>query len=62
MLLELAAGNVYTWGFSLGKIAFQPGRLDAAAPLSRAALQTDDSWLQALLDLTLQLLLVNPQH
>ena len=42
MLLELAAGNLYSWVAPLGKIAFQSGRLDAAAPVSPDTLLTDN--------------------
>ena len=62
MLLEVGAGNLYSWVAPLGKIAFQPGRLDAAVPLLRAAVPADDDWYQALWDLVLQLLDVKPQN
>ena len=62
MLLELGASNLYSWVAPLGKIAFQPGRMEAAVPLLRDALPVDDDWFQALWDLVLQLLDVRPQN
>ena len=62
MLLELATGNLYSWVAPLGKIAFQPGRMEAAIPLTRDALPVDDDWFQALWDLALQLLNVRPHN
>ncbi len=46
----------------VGKIAFQPGRLDAAVPLSREALPVNDDWFQALWDVAMQLLDTKPQN
>ncbi len=62
MLLELGAGNLYSWLAPVGKIAFQPGRLDAAVPLSREALRDNADWFQALWDLSMQLLDSKPQN
>ena len=62
MLLELGAGNLYSWVAPLGNIAFQPGRQDAAAPLAREALPANDDWFQALWDVAMQLLDVKPQN
>ena len=62
MLLELAAGNLYSWVAPLGKLAFQPGRLDAAVPLSRDALPANDEWFQGLWDLAMQLLDLKPEN
>ena len=45
VLLELGVGYLYSWVAPIGKIAFQPGRLDAAVPLSREALPANDDWL-----------------
>lgn len=62
MLLELGGGRLYSWVAPIGKIAFQPGRLDAAVPLSREALPANDTWFQALWDVAMQLLDTKPQN
>lgn len=61
MLLELGAGNLYSWVAPVGKIAFQPGRRDAAVALCREAFPANDDWFQGLWDLVMQLLDVEPQ-
>ena len=62
MLLELGAGYLFSWVAPIGKIAFQPGRLDAAVPLSREALPANDDWFQALWEVAMQLLNAKPQN
>ncbi len=62
MLLELRAGCLFSWVAPIGKIAFQPGRLDAAVPLSREALPANDDWFQALWEVAMQLLDAKPQN
>ncbi len=62
MLLELGAGSLYSWVAPIGMIAFQPGRLAAAVPLSREALPANDDWFQALWDVAMQLLDTKPQN
>ena len=62
MLLELGAGNLYSWVAPVGQVAFQPGRLDAAVSLSREAFPADDDWFRGLWDLAMQLLDVKPQN
>ena len=62
VLLELGVGYLYSWVAPIGKIAFQPGRLDAAVPLSREALPANDHWLQALWEVAMQLLDAKPQN
>ena len=61
MLLELAAGRLFTWVPPLGQIAFQAGRLDAAVQLSRHDLPSDDPWFDGLWKLVSQLLDTAPE-
>lgn len=61
MLLELAAGKLFTWVAPLRQIAFQAGRLDAAVRLSRQDLPADDPWFEGLWRLVTQLLDTAPE-
>ena len=61
MLLELAAGKLFTWVAPLRQIAFQAGRLDAAVQLSRQDLPADDPWFEGLWRLVTQLLGTAPE-
>ena len=62
MLLELAAGKLFTWVAPLKQIAFQAGRLDAAVQLSRQDLPADDAWFEGLWKLVTQLLETAPEQ
>ena len=62
MLLELGAGYLYSWVAPIGKIAFQPGRLDAAVPLSGEALPVNDDRFHALWKVAMQLLDAKPPN
>ena len=61
MLLELAAGKLFTWVAPLRQIAFQAGRLDAAVQLSRQDLPADDPWFEGVWRLISQLLDTTPE-
>ncbi|KAL3141875.1 hypothetical protein ABBQ32_004536 [Trebouxia sp. C0010 RCD-2024] len=61
MLLELAAGRLFTWVAPLQRIACQGGRLDAAVQLSRQDLPSDDPWFEGLWKLVIQLLDLAPE-
>lgn len=60
MLLELAAGNLFSWVGPLNQLAFQAGRLDAAVMLSRQHLPSDDTWFDGVWQLVTQLLDTSP--
>ncbi|KAL0021153.1 hypothetical protein WJX77_005864 [Trebouxia sp. C0004] len=59
MLLELGAGCLYSWATPIGKIAFQPGRLDAAVP---PYCQSTTTGCRALWDVAMQLFDTKPHN
>ena len=61
MLLELAAGKLFSWVAPLNQLVFQAGRLDAAVQLSREQLPSGDAWFDGVWQLVTQLLDTTPE-
>ncbi len=60
MLLELAAGKLFSWVAPLNQLVFQAGRLNAAVQLSREQLPSGDAWFDGVWQLVTQLLETSP--
>ena len=60
MLLELAAGKLFSWVAPLNQLVFLAGRLDAAVQLSREQLPSGDAWFDGVWQLVTQLLDTSP--
>ncbi len=60
MLLELAAGKLFSWVAPLNQLVFQASRLDAAVQLSREQLPSGDAWFDGVWQLVTQLLDTSP--